>query len=291
MPTPLSQTYGKQAPKIKTVTELQLEVTRITGIWPRKVFIQWLIRNPVAASGYTFSVYRAASPNGPWETLDNTLADTYFYVDDTFTSPTDQTSSGLFSMRQALYYKVEVDHEDLTAPISIVKQFEAGLDRRRASIARKLRRDVNVMLRKGSGTEVAILKRRWWGEQCDCKTKTGQITRSHCRTCFGTGIIGGYWDPVYSFAVRSASPVDERTSVEGNVETHYLQVLMSYLPEVAPKDVLVFMRDNKRYIIDSVQTTEIHTVNIHQELQVSELARSSREYDVIVDNWHDPEWF
>jgi len=290
MGVPLSQTYGKQKSPPKTTTDLKLEVTRVTGIWPRKVYVQWLLRNPTEKDGYTFSIHRSGSAEGPWTELTSTLVDTYFFVDDGFPAPCDLSEPGLFSLRRSIYYKVTVTHVT-DGTVEVVKKLEPGLDRRRAGIVRKLRRDARVVLRKGSGTEVAILKRRWWGEPCGCTTKTGQITRSHCRVCFGTGIISGYWDPVYGFATRSSAPVDERTSSQGNVETHILQVKMYYIPQVAAQDILVFMRDNKRYIVDIPITTEIHTVEVHQELQVSELSRSSREYNIPVDNWRDPPWF
>jgi hypothetical protein len=147
------------------------------------------------------------------------------------------------------------------------------------------------MLRKVDGTEVAVFKRRWWGEKCTCRSAVGVTTRSHCADCHGTGIKLGYWNPVYTFAKRSSAPVDNHTGTPGTVETHNLQVIMPYIPEVSPKDILVFLRDNKRYIIDQPVTTEIHTVTSHQELAVSELAHSAVEFDLEADSWHAPKWF
>jgi hypothetical protein len=290
MGVPLSQTYGKQKSPPKTSSDWSLEVTRVTGIWPRKIYLQWMLRNPGFADGYVFTVSRSGSAEGPWTDVATGLSDTYFLVDDGFPAPCDLSGPGLFSLRRTIYYRVTATHT-VDGSVESVKKLEAGLDRRRQGIVRKLRRDARVVLRKGSGTEVAILKRRWWGEPCDCTTKTGQVTRSHCRKCFGTGIISGYWDPVYGFAVRTSAPVVEDTGTQGNVETHNLQVRMYYIPQVSAQDILVFMRDNKRYIVEVPITTEIHTVEVHQELQVSELSRSSREYNIPVDDWHDPAWF
>ncbi len=290
MPTPLSQTYGKQkSPHRKG--DYRVLITRTVGLWPRRVFIQWMLRNPSTATGYTFQVYRAGSPEGPWTQVGTDLIDTYFFLDNTFPAPQDRTEPGLFSLRRTLYYKVIVSHiSDPT--VTAVRQLEAGLDRRRAGIVRKLRRDAHVVLKKGSGTEVAIIKRRWWGEPCPhCKSATGQSTRSHCSTCWGTGIVTGYWDPVYGFATRSAAPVENQTTSEGVTETHFLRVKMEYIPEVMPRDVLVFLRDNKRYIVERVVTTEIHTQTVHQELDVSELAHSAVEFNLEADKWHTPPWF
>lgn len=289
MTIPTSQTFGKQKTPPKKGT-FRVVIKRTTGIWPRKVFVQWILRDPTSDTGYIFSVYRAGSAEGPWDAVALDLTDTYYFLDDTFPAPEDRTKPGLFSLRRTIYYKVVVRHPT-DGDAETVKKLEADLPRRQQGIVRKLRRDAAVALKKGSGTEVAILKRRWWGETCTCKSASGVVTRGHCKECHGTGIKYGYWEPVYGFAIRSATPVDVGTENQGNVESHRLQVIMLDVPEVERYDILVFLRDNKRYIVNRVVPTEIHTVNVHQELDVSELARSSREYAMEVDPWRDPKWF
>jgi hypothetical protein len=290
MPVPLSQTYGKQQSPPKTNVSLHLEVTRTVGIWPRKVFIQWILRNPRQGSGYFFDVFRSGSADGSWETVATDLEDIYFLIDESFSASNDRSSPDLFSLGRVVYYKVVVTHTT-DGTTEQIRKLEAGLDRRRSGIVRKLRRDAMVALRKGSGTEVAILKRRWWGEPCTCRSMVGTTTRAHHEPCNGTGIIYGYWDPVYGFATRSSEPVNVATTEKGNEESHYIRVLMLDIPEVTRYDILVFLRDNKRFMVEEVTNTEIQTVSVHQELKVSELARSSREYALKVDPWHVPEWF
>ncbi len=290
MPTPLSQVYGKQKSPYRK-GDFRVVITRTVGLWPRRVFIQWMLRNPSTAIGYTFQVYRSGGANGPWTQVATDLVDTFLFVDNTLPTPENRSAPGLFSMRRTLYYKVEVTHIT-DGPAEATQSLEPGLDRRRAGIVRKLRRDTHVALKKGSGTQVAIIKRRWWGEPCTvCQTATKQSTRAHCSSCWGTGIVTGYWDPVYGYATRSAAPVDNQTTTEGVTETHLLRVKMEYIPEVMPRDVLVFLRDNKRYIVDRVVTTEIHTKTVHQELDVSELAHSAVEFNLSADDWHTPAWF
>lgn len=289
MSVPLSQTRGRERSPYHPGA-FRVEITRTTGIWPRKVFVQWILRKPTSASGYTFNVYRSGSADGPWQQVGVDLQDAYYFLDDNFPSPQDRSEPGLFSMRRTVYYRVTVSHAT-DGEVETVRPLEADVDRRRRGIIRKLRRDAAVALKKGSGTEVAIIKRKWWGEPCTCKSATGVSTRSHCDACHGTGIVDGYWDPVYGYATRSAAPVEVQTTSKGNTETHFLRVKMLYIPEVIPKDVLVFTRDNKRYVVERVVTTEIHTQTVHQELDVSELGRSAVEYDVTADSWHTPAWF
>lgn len=289
MTTPLSYVYNKSNPPHHK-GDYRIEITRIYGVWPRKVFLQWVVKKPTFATGYKYNVYRSGGSEGPWTKLTDDLEDTYLFVDDTFPAPTDRTQPGLFSIQRSIYYKVTVDHTtDGTA--ETIKNLEAGLDQRRAGIIRKLRRDVVVMLRKGEGTEVAVFKRRWAGEKCTCQTSTGMTTRSHCEKCLGTGIITGYWKPVYTYAKRSTAPVVTQIGSPGTIETRFLKVIMPDIPEVTALDILVFLRDNKRYTIDQVNTTEIHTVTAHQELSVSELSHAAVEFDLTADKWHRPEWF
>jgi hypothetical protein len=256
------------------------------------VYIQWQLRNGTQAIGYNFTVYRAGSPSGPWEPVVAGLTDVYYFLDDTYPAPTDRTEPALMSLHNVIYYKVHVTNSiDGEAEASQI--IEGGLDRRRRSMVKKLRRDAWIKIRKGSGTEVAVLKRRWWGTECDCKTKTGVVTRAHCSKCNGTGIIDGhgYWNPTYTFGKRSASNLMAQTTSEGKTEANRILVTIPYIPRVEPEDVLVFLRDDKRFMVENVSLTELHSVTVHQELQVTELAKSAREYNMLVDNWHDPQWF
>jgi hypothetical protein len=291
MPVPQSETYGKQTSPPKTSSDLQLEVTRISNLWPRKIYIQWTLRNPPAATGYTFNVYRAGSPNGPWEKLTDDLTDTFYFLDDNFPAPQDRTAVGHVQMRMSNYYKVTVRY--LTGPeVEAIHYVDGAPDHRRAGVIRKFMRDAYISLRKGNGTEVAILKRMWYGEPCSvCRTSTGQVARAHCAICNGTGIVKGYWNPVYTFARRMETPQNTQVTSAGKVESNRLLAIMPYFPEVEVEDILVFLRDNRRYIIEQVSLTSVHAVTVHQECSVSELARTSREYNMKVEPWHDPKWY
>ena len=154
MPVPTSQTIWKHdSPPKKGL--FRVEITRTTALWPRKVYVQWIVREPKNPSGHLFSVYRSGSAEGPWEELLKDAADTYYLLDNNFPAPEDRTSPGLFSLRRTIYYKVVVTHtEDGTA--ETIKKLEADLPRRQRGIVRKLRRDAAVALKKGSGTEVVV---------------------------------------------------------------------------------------------------------------------------------------
>lgn len=294
MGTPYSQVYGRQkTPPLPS--EFSVEVTRTIASFPRRVYVQWEIRKPPSGSGFQFDIFRSGSSEGPWEELALGLTDTYFYVDEHFDEPVvaggERRNLNLFSLHRAVYYKVVCHFGDQVA--ETVAQLEAGLDRRRKGIRRKLLRDAAKALKLVVGTEMAVLKQRRWGTQCPHCVSTGttQVVRAHCKYCWGTGFLGGYWDPVYGYGQRQRSPIQTQPGPEGNIDINKLQVIMLGVPQVEPGDVLVFLRDDKRYIVELVNPTQLHSVDVHQELQVSELARSSREYGPKVDPWHDPLWY
>ena len=103
------------------------------------------MRKPAASSGYTFKVYKSGAPNGPWTLLDDTLVDTYNYLDTTYSSPIDNSEPTAFSRARPNYYKVEVSGNSQSD--TKVVPIEAGVDQRRQGIIRKLRRDAYVALR------------------------------------------------------------------------------------------------------------------------------------------------
>lgn len=289
---PLSETYSVNRPKYNTGS-YAVKFTRLIGIWPRKVYLQWTLKGVSHATGYTFKIERAESPEGHWETLTVPagLSDTFYFMDDTFTALADRTTPGLSSMRNILYYRVTATHAQEGVVTALEQLSGSTTDQRREGILRKLRRDANVALRKGNGTEVAILKRKWWGEACTCRTSTGVITRSHCALCNGTGIVNGYWSPVYTFGSRSEVGIDAQTAAAGIVETRRIQGIIPYIPEVEDRDILVFLRDNRRFIVDGKTNTSIQTQVVHQELLLSEIAPTAVEYNIAVDPWVDQGWF
>jgi len=298
MPVPLSQTYGKEVPQYPPYANqtFRLEITRIIPIWPKRVYLQWLLRKPSLATGYVFNIFKSGSSEGPWEHIGVDLDDTYFFIDDSFDANYTNRSPDLMSLNRAVYYKVTVSGglPAGTDSAEATKKMEAGLSQRHRGIHRKLQRDARIVLKKVIGTEVAILKRKWWGTPCTtCVNSTGQSSRAHCSVCYGTGIVDGYWAPVYGYAQRQrgVSPIMTQTQEAGKVDIHRIEVIMLNIPEVEHMDILAFIRDGKRYVVESVIPTQIHTVHVHQELQVSELARTASEYKIVVDPWHEPEWF
>ena len=266
---------------------LRLEITRITPLYPVANFLQWDLVTPTESGSYLFNVYRSGSPAGPWETLVTNAVDSFNYLD---TMPQVETADSRavnqLSLGRQIYYKVVaippsgVDHE-----VGDTKAVEPFLNHVQKMLRRKLIYEEALALKKLNGVPVAVLKRMRWGPRCPkCFDKTtNQIVRGNCSNCYGTGFVPGYFTPVITYARRGTSPLNAQVTAQGKTDTVLTQVTLLNIPKVSDEDVLVFLRDNARFRVAQMVSTELQTVAVHQKLVVSELARSSIEYCVPVD--------
>jgi hypothetical protein len=86
-------------------------------------------------------------------------------------------------------------------------------------------------------------------------------------------------------------PAAKQIAPQGVADYRPTQVTILDAPKVEPDDVLVFLKDNKRFVVKAVLQTELKTVGVHQKLEVSEIARSSVEYRLVVDPARIPPLF
>jgi len=303
---PLSMRQGVQKPPIKTSSTLEIEVTRVYPVWPRRVFVQWVLRNvPQGEPDYLFNIYKSSGPSGPWTLLAENLDNVYYYVDESFGATVDNTQQSLFTLRMSLNYKIEVllppEPPPITDPptpigdptlvTSVITHLDPWPDQRRAGISRKLIRDALVSL-KAIGVECAILKKKSWGERCPlCVSIANKSTRTSCPSCYGTTIVGGYENPHYGYATLTSNATNTTTRLQGQVDVRDRQIIVANIPLIDTDDVVVFLRSGKRFIVKSVLPTTIQDTDVHQELSVSELSPGSIEFEINVDPWREPCWW
>lgn len=263
---------------------LSLQVRRALALFPGKVFLQWDLDGATESGSYVFEVSRGPGPEGPWEVLVAGQPDTYNHLD---TLPQQRYEDvNLLTLARDVHYRIRVTPPQGPAyAAEAVTVLEPKLEGRFKLLKRKILRDEAVLLRRLNGVEVAVLKRVRWGERCTkCYDKyTREPVRGACTQCYGTGYRGGYHPPVVTLARRGVTPVNTQVTPQGKTDVILTQVTMLDVPAVEQDDVLVFLRDNRRFIVKEVTHTEIQTVTVHQKLGVSELARNTIEYRIPVD--------
>ncbi len=160
-----------------------------------------------------FTLEWARTPAGEWMRVDEAIVfDSGVALD---------PEQRLFGSTLELFYRVVATASDGVYR-SRAAQVGAYLDPRGWLQAQELVRLAE--LNYANNTDVSpgcLFKRRVWGRPCRrCTDRgTGQVVREDCLACFGTGIEGGYYNPVQCAAVLhitgwSLKPgVERRSSV------------------------------------------------------------------------------
>lgn len=136
-----------------------------------------------------------------------------------------------------------------------------------------------------NGTQVALLKKKRWGTRCrkcvDPTTK--EILRSACSNCWGTGFDGGYWNPVLTYARRAPLQETSQVTPEGKTNISNTRMVLLAIPRMEQGDLVVFLRDNKRFFVDQQVETQLRTVPVHQVVLLTEISGSDISYRIPVD--------
>lgn len=264
------------------------------------MFVQWDLTPDAAVSGtFAFDVYRSGSPGGEWVNI-ATVADATHLLDDMHAEE-DRDGAQLESVTRSLYYKVactdpsgtrvESLATDLYGRVALddkqTDQLQPGvrLENRKFLLRRKIIRDESIAMRSLNGVKIAVLKRRHFGTRCtycfDPLTKLN--TASRCTKCFGTGWVGGFYLPIFTYARFGASGTQTSLAVEGASDMNQNGVTLLNYPLVEEGDVLVEPETDVRWRVAFVNPTHMRQLVVHQRVTAIELPRSSAEYKVVLE--------
>ncbi len=276
---------------------MEVVITRVTPLFPLRVFIQWDLQNAEESGDFTFDVERSGSPEGPFDKVAVNLKNTFNFMEDLvlnkpFTSDKVYEGANLFRLENSCYYRILVTPPSgrNNAVYSEPQLIENGLNKNDRLLRRKIMHDESVGLRKLSGVELMVLKRRHWGERCDdCfDLTTKEVLQEDCEDCYATGFKEGYFTPVKVYGRFTDNPVQAQMSPQGLVETNQPRLTILDYPKLDSGDIIVDLRRNDRYEVKIVLPTTLKSVIIHQEATVSLLARDSVEYTIPVDPYTIP---
>ena len=216
----------------------------------------------------SFQVQSAPTESGPWS---NEL-----------TAPT----SNLFALglgpvlinQQAIFwFRVQVLNG------SSVVATSQPMDHRNRMIRRDYLRYREILRRKHLGFEKTpcspgwLLRRRIYGTVCPLCTDEilNTPSSSECLTCYGTGITGGYYDPVAMRAdwFSGASPRNADTSKEEAGPTQVLKASIKLfpVPDAKSEDIWIDQGTRYRYLIEKNVPEQYGGSPIGQTLSISRL--------------------
>ena len=252
-------------------------IQKVLPVYPEYMHVQWTISDPNSQVG-KLSVLRSGSPEGPFEVVAEDLpTDTFFYQD---------YELAKFGLSQNFWYrlritsKVKPDEVILSDPRTV--EFNAQPHRYR--VVRKARRDLYITLSKLNGSVYILLKRKRFGSRCGtCYNEfTQDVVLSNCGECYATGYEGGYHDPVSIWGKIDPTLIRQQFGTQGISETSMLGFVTLDYPLIDLEDILVEQQTNRRFLVMQKIQTQSSGIPVHQDLQVSELARTAVEYSIPV---------
>ena len=253
------------------------KIERVLPVYPEYMHIQWSISDPNGAAG-EIEVSRSGSPEGPFTVVANKLQpSTFFYQD---------FAVAKFGLSQNIWYRIRVssalnpDEKVLSAPGTV----EFRTQPHRFRLARKARRDLYVTLSRLNGSLYLLLKKKRFGPRCTtCFNEfTQDVVLSSCGECFGTSYQEGYHDPVSVWGKLDPTVIQQQFGTQGVSEMAMLGFVTLDYPMVDQEDILVEMQTNRRFIVKQKMQTQSSGIPVHQDLQLSELARTAVEYSIPV---------
>jgi len=205
----------------------------------------------------SFVIKASRSGVGDWLEIGQ-VDDGYFY----FVDP----NRWIWAKDLRIHYVVEVVTGDGNIYQSPVVQALGPLPQQSKLIARRIIQKEAMVLEKKNGTLGLFYKRRHWGTRCpECTDyDTNEPTANRCSTCYDTGFVGGYFDPVETWMhLKAASgrrmKVQEPTQTTENRSKHG-RMLACPWPDT--NDVWVNCMNDQHFVVQKVTPVEFRGVPI-----------------------------
>lgn len=225
---------------------------------------------------FMMSVYRSESPMGPWDLVAGPFEDRYRFVDNRV---------NLLDRWRALYYKVQSTSK--TDPTNIAESEAFYFDAQPDLIASEIQRLERLLWEEFAGRRCFIFPVRTFGQHCpNCfdgpdkgKGFTSQKRRSQCLTCYDTGFVRGYFDPIEIFMQLDPSPQSIQNLPMAEREQNDTGARLPNFPLLKPRDIIV-EAENRRWRVVKVTPTERLRSVVHQELQLHEIVKGDIEFQI-----------
>jgi hypothetical protein len=223
-------------------------------------------------------VYRSESPMGPWDLVAGPFEDRYRFVDNRV---------NLQARWRILYYKIKsVEKID---PTNVMESDPFWLEGDPDLIAAEIQRLERLLWEEYAGRRCFIFPARTFGQHCpNCfegpdkgKGYSSQRRRSQCLTCYDTGFVRGYFDPIEIFIQIDPSPKSVQTLPITERQQNDTTARLPNFPLMKPRDIIV-EAENIRWRVVQVTATERLRSVVHQELRLHEIVKGDIEFQLPV---------
>lgn len=242
---------------------------KLYPVYPTHITVEWVI--PANYGSCTFNIYRGATSNGPWVKL-NTAPTASNHYRASLTADSSKFNN--------YFYIVECIRPNgsllRSEPVTIRNINSKWVELRSREVSRR----EWLLLKKFTGVQSVIYKRRTFGKRCpECWDPiTEKTIKDKCPTCLGTSFEGGYFPGYLTLLQYEPTQNNSELSYQGRIEPNVIPAWTIEVPEVDTFDIIVRLPDWKVYRVLAIQATELQSVVVRQLLSLSELDKNSIEF-------------
>lgn len=243
------------------------------------VHLSWDWASGYSPSASTYTVHRCGAESFDSQDIDVLASGTTATSYDDYEFPQKD-------IYRRVYYRVATSVSGGATHLSRVVTFSEGSQDR---IVQEIRFRFGVAMEVLMGVPSYAFQRRTFGDVCpDCWDPVlGKTTNDRCYTCYGVGLVGGYFAPTLTWV--QFQPNDDFAIIdqEGLGQKQTISALMPYQPYMVHGD-LIFGNDRALYVVVRNQSTYKSGSVAHQVLTLRQLNRGSVEYELVRDTTVPP---
>lgn len=235
--------------------------------------VSWMFKQtPEDFRDYTFTLERSEDPETGFLPIFN-FNHAMDFID---TFPNRKIWRNLYYRVTSKNIKTGETFSSQSFPLSVEPDLEAIEIVRRNDILLKNRRH-------GTGSPVAVFRLKTFGPKCNvCWDFNKQKVRtSSCDVCYKTGIEGGYYAPIITWANLNPPQKMIQLPQWGEMEGNEQRFFFNNNPALNPKDLIFVPSSLIFYQVERVETSTRREYILHQIVAASGIERTSIVYNLL----------
>ena len=263
---------------------------RVYTITRDSLTISWEYQNTTESlAEYTVQVFRSESEAGPFTAISEKL--------------NAQSTSSFYDLTVNLYNKYRDYHYRVRAEkisdnsyldygstdISLVLEgknpggvvLEAFPDLEAVEAIRRF----DLTLKEYIGRKILVLNSRTTGTRCtNCwDNLKRRRTISDCSTCYGVGLVGGYYSPKLTYGCKPPETLKNQITAIFEMQPNDIVMWISSRPRVKPRDLII--AEDRRFRVVGIQRSEKLWALTRQTVQLREITKDQVEYRISISGW------
>jgi len=247
--------------------------------------IYWRMSSAFDDKGWDLEFYVDVSSEslGDWVTMNpiSPVVDGCVFVD---------TVIRRYNMVSDIWYRVRAVLKDPDAIeddiiyTSVPTQLMGALTDRAYLVGKTIVKAFYTKLKKGGGQQGFLLKRKIWGTRCPTCTDfdVETIINGSCQVCYGTGIIGGFYEGIEFWIMPTTVMNRARKPSEiGTTDDYSITAECVAYPWIDAYDIWVDAKTDERFLIKSINhVKELERKPIILNLTLAKIANTAIDMDI-----------